>query len=146
MRNVVRDYPDISREKVERVRDLMNAHARDCLVTGYESLIPTVTLPDPNDRHVLAAAIHAGASVIVTANLADFPADRLASYGINAQHPDDFIAHWLAHAPTTVCAAAKQQRTSLKNPRRSVEEYLESLARQGLPQTVATLRTFADGI
>ncbi len=42
MRNVVRDYPDITREKAERVRDLMNAHVRDCLVTGYEDLIPAL--------------------------------------------------------------------------------------------------------
>ena len=77
MRNVQNDYPDITRQKAERIRDLMNAHAHDCLVTGYEDLIEALVLPDPNDRHVLAAAIRAGADVIVTSNLADFPAGIL---------------------------------------------------------------------
>ncbi len=144
MRNVVRDYPDLTRAKAERVRDLMNAHVRDCLVTGYEELIPALTLPDPDDRHVLAAAIRAGAAVIVTANLADFPADVLAGYGIEAQHPDEFVAHMLDLAPAAVCGAAKKQRESLKNPPKTVDEYLESLERQGLPQTVAALRAFAE--
>src|SRR5438128_11085266 len=63
MRNVQKDYPDITRAKAERIRDLMNAHVLDCRVTGYEELIPTLTLPDPDDRHVLAAAIQAGADV-----------------------------------------------------------------------------------
>ncbi len=74
MRSVVEDHPDITRAQVERIRDLMNAHVRDCLVTGYESLIPSLTLPDPDDRHVLAAAIRCGADAIVTANLKHFPA------------------------------------------------------------------------
>ena len=68
---------EISRENAERVRGLMNRHVEDCLVTGYEDLIDGLTLPDPDDRHVLAAAIKAGADVIVTFNLRDFPAAEL---------------------------------------------------------------------
>ena len=60
----------------------MNEAVRDCLVTGYEDLIDSLTLPDPDDRHVLAAAIRAGASVIVTYNLKDFPAATLAQFDI----------------------------------------------------------------
>ena len=62
MRNVVKDHADIPREQVERIRDLMNVHVRDCLVSGYESLIGGLSLPDPDDRHVLAAAILCGAA------------------------------------------------------------------------------------
>ena len=58
--------------KLERTRDLMNAHVRDAIVTGFEELIPSLVLPDADDRHVLAAAIRAGAQVIVTYNLKDF--------------------------------------------------------------------------
>jgi len=83
MRNVQRDYPDITRAQVERTRDLMNAHVRDCLVTGYEDLIKAISLPDPGHRHVVAAAIRAGADVIVTSNLNDFPKETLAKYGID---------------------------------------------------------------
>ena len=84
-RNVLRDRPDLKREQLQRTRDLMNSHARDCLVTGYERLINAVTLPDPDDRHVLAAAIRAGADIIVTFNLNDFPEKYLMPYGIEAQ-------------------------------------------------------------
>jgi len=64
----------------------MNAHARDCLVTGFEHLIPSIELPAPDDRHV-GAAIHSGASLIVTFNLKDFPADTLkCSHAITCAH------------------------------------------------------------
>jgi predicted nucleic acid-binding protein len=146
MRNVQKDYSDITREQVERIRDLMNTHVRDCLVTGYEALIPSLTLPDPDDRHVLAAAIRAGARVIVTANLSDFPVDLLEKYGIEAQHPDEFVMRVLDSAADIVCSAARQQRESLKRPPKTVDEYLESLERQGLPRTVASLRPFSEFI
>jgi predicted nucleic acid-binding protein len=73
IRNLLEDRPDLTRERLERTRDKMNSNIRDCLVTGYEPLIDGLTLPDPNDRHVLAAAIRASADVIVTFNLKDFP-------------------------------------------------------------------------
>lgn len=144
MRNAVRDYPGFSREKAEAVRDKMNEHVLDSLVTGYEPLIPSLTLPDPNDRHVLAAAIRCGAEVIVTFNLKDFPNDALRPHGVKAQHPDEFITHQIALSPSLVCQAAKQQRASLKNPPMSVWEYLASLGRQGLPQTVLSLGEYAE--
>lgn len=144
MRNVVKDHPDITRAQAEHIRDLMNANVRDCLVTGYESLIPSLTLPDPDDRHVLAAAIRCGADVIVTANLKHFPADKLKPYGIEAQHPDEFLTHQLDLAPNIVCAAAKTHRASLKKPPMTADEFLSALERQGLPQTVSELRRFAD--
>ncbi|MFT3861144.1 hypothetical protein [Micropruina sp.] len=70
----------------------MNDAIRDVAVTGYEPLIDKLELPDPDDRHVVAAAIHAGAQVIVTRNLRDFPSDALGPWGIEAQHPDAFLA------------------------------------------------------
>ena len=143
MRGVLEKYPDRTRADVEKVRDKMNAHVRDCLVTNYEDLIPTLQLPDPDDRHVLAAAIRAGASVIVTNNLNDFPSQTLAKFGIETQHPDQFIAHLLDLAPSEVCTAAKRQRESLKNPPKTVAEYLATLEAAGLPQTVAGLKQFA---
>jgi hypothetical protein len=143
MRSVVRDYPDISREKVERVRDLMNGAVPDCLVTGYEDLIDSLTLPDPDDRHVLAAAIRSGADTIVTFNLSDFPRDTLDRFDIEAQHPDDLLGFLLDLAPGTVCAAVKAQRESLRNPPKTAEEMLDTLEAQGLTQAVARLRQFA---
>jgi predicted nucleic acid-binding protein len=68
-----RNRPDIPAEKIQRLRELMNKAVRDCLVSGYEPLVEGLKLPDPDDRNVLAAAIKAGAQVIVTRNLKDFP-------------------------------------------------------------------------
>jgi hypothetical protein len=143
MRNVLKDHPDMVRAQAERIRDLMNANVRDCLVTGYEDLIPALQLPDPNDRHVLAAAICGRADVIVTFNLKDFPTATLAPLGIEAQHPDDFISHLLDVDSGAVCLAVKRQRESLKNPPKSIEDLLATLEQCGLPQAVARLRGFA---
>jgi hypothetical protein len=71
----------------------MDRAVPDCLVTGYEPLIEGLTLPDPNDRHILAAAIRCGAQIIVTLNLKDFPADVLDPYGVEAMHPDEFLEY-----------------------------------------------------
>jgi hypothetical protein len=144
IRNVLSDRPDLPRPQLERTRDLMNAHVRDCLVTGYEDLIEAVTLPDPDDRHILAAAIRGRADVIVTLNLSDFPAGILHSYGIEAQHPDQFVTHLLDLAPTAVYRAVKRQREALKNPPLSAEDLLKTLEKQQLVQTVAHLRTAID--
>ena len=71
--SLLRKRPDLSREKLERTRTLMDQHVPDAIVTGYDALIPGLTLPDLNDRHVLAAAICGRADVIVTINSRDFP-------------------------------------------------------------------------
>lgn len=144
IRSVLKDRPDLKPEQLQRTRELMNCHIRDCLVTGFESLIPSLTLPDPEDRHVLAGAIRGGADLIVTFNLKDFPPDVLKPYGIEAQHPDDFLARQFDLAPNVVCVAAKRHRGSLKHPPKTVAEYLQTLEGQGLAQTVSGLRQFAE--
>lgn len=111
-------------------------------MTGYEALIPSLILPDPDDRHVLAAAIRCNASVIVTFNLKDFPEQALAPYGIESQHPDEFILHLIDHYPAEVCQAAKKHRSTLKNPPSTPDEYLERLLRLGLTRSVTELREF----
>lgn len=87
IRSVLENRLDLTREQLERTRQLMNAHVRDCLVTNYEDLIPVLTLPDPDDRHVLAAAIRSSADVIVTFNLGDFPPETLKKWGIEGATP-----------------------------------------------------------
>lgn len=139
-RNVLASRPDLTAAQLDRTRQLMNTHVRDSLVTGFEYLIPSVTLPDPDDRHVAAAAIHSGASLIVTFNLKDFPADALKPYNLAAQHPDDFIVDLLDLHPAAVLEAAASHRRSLKNPPKTADEYLDTLLAQGLTQSVAVMR------
>jgi predicted nucleic acid-binding protein len=143
-RNVLKDKPHLSAERLTRTRNLMNEAVRDCLVTGHEDLIASLSLPDPDDRHVLAASIRAGATVIVTYNLADFPAAILARFDVEAQHPDDFLGSLLDQEPGMVCAAVKRQRESLRNPPKTALEHLATLESQGLTQSVSRLREFID--
>jgi predicted nucleic acid-binding protein len=146
MRNLLSNRSDLRRDQLERTRNLMNTHARDALVTGYEPLIESLTLPDPNDRHVFAAAIHGHAEVIVTLNLEDFPASSLDQHGVEAQHPDQFISKLIESAPDETISAARAHRRSLKNPPKNADEYLNTLESVGLAVTVGRLRSVADQI
>jgi hypothetical protein len=125
-------------------RDKMNLHIRDSLVEGYQSLIPSLALPDQDDRHVLAAAICARADVIVTFNLSDFPKEFLEVYGIEAQHPDEFISHLMDLSPPLVYQAIQEIQTRLKNPPRTFEELLTTYENLGLIKSVAALKFYQD--
>ena len=138
--------PDLTRDRLLRVRTLMEAHVGDALVEGYEHLIEQLTLPDPDDRHVLAAAIHGGATVIVTANLRDFPSAVLTSRRVAAQHPDAFLLDRFESNPEDVLEALRTLRLDLKKPPRTVAELLALMQRQNLAATAAALRPFADAL
>lgn len=140
IRNVLENRSDLTRERLERTRDLMNEHILDSLVTDYQDLIPTIALPDADDRHVVAAAIRGGADVIVTFNLKDFPDFALSPFNLEAQHPDVFVQHLLDLDESLVCATLHQQRLDLKKPPKPAEEMLSTLEEQGLRQFVARLR------
>ena len=144
VRSVLKDNPELSPERLARTRSLMNDAIPDCLVTGYEDLIESLILPDPDDCHVLAAAIRSAAEVIVTFNLKDFPKSTLARYNLEAMHPDDFLASLLDAAPGPVCAAVKRQREGLRKPPKTAEELLATLEGQGLTQSVSRLRQFVE--
>ncbi len=75
-------------------------------MVGYEALIPSLKLPDPDNRHVLAAIV-AGVDVFVTCNLKDFPAEVLDRYEIEAQHPDEFLRHLIDLAPVALVDAVQ---------------------------------------
>jgi predicted nucleic acid-binding protein len=138
---VLKQRPDLTKAQLDRTRELMNKAVPDCLVTSYESLIDDLSLPDPGDRHVLAAAIRCQAGVIVTYNLRHFPEQTLATYGIEVQHPDEFVSHLFDLDPGAVCAAVRDQRESLKNPPLSVDELINELLARELAETVALLKT-----
>lgn len=140
-------YPnrnDLDRKFLERTRDRMNMSVRDCLVENFQYLIPALTLPDSNDRHILAAAIHSGSSVIVTYNLKDFPKKILNQHGIEAQHPDEFLINLIDLSSDIVCMAVNHHRLSLKNPPKTIDEYLFTLGKQSLNNFVNKLREFSN--
>jgi predicted nucleic acid-binding protein len=139
---ILKKRRDLTRAQLERTRDLMNAHVRDAVVTDFEQLINVLDLPDPGDRHVLAAAIRGRADLLVTLNLKDFPADKLDRWGIEAQHPDQFLTHQFHLSQPVFLQAVKTVRLRLKNPPKSVEDYLDTLRAQGLLATVRAIQPF----
>jgi predicted nucleic acid-binding protein len=143
---LLRNEPHRDRATLERLRNLMDGKTRDSLVTGYEDLIPSLQLPDPDDRHVLAAAIIGRCDVIVTKNLKHFPDNILKKYEIDKLHPDEFLLNQLNLYPVRFCAELRKIRARLRKPPYTVEEYLETLTRQELGTTVADLRRFMEDI
>lgn len=141
-RNLLLNRPDLTIGQLDRTSALMDRAIPDGLVTGYEYLIPGLTLPDPDDRHVLAAAIRCNASVIVTFNEKDFPVDALAPFGIDCQHPDEFVDNLFDLDQAAVIEAARQQRQMLKKPSITAEQYLETMLRQGLVQSSKALSNY----
>ncbi|HEX6615832.1 MAG TPA: PIN domain-containing protein [Gemmatimonadales bacterium] len=138
--NIRRNRPDLDPERLERTRVRMIRAVPDCLVTGYEGLVPGLKLPDESDRHVLAAAIRAGAQVIVTFNLKHFPEGVLAEYNMEAKHPDDFVVETIDLAPAAVIRIVTEQAAALKCPPISISQLLDTLREQRLAQSVARLR------
>ncbi|MCI1036256.1 PIN domain-containing protein [Pseudomonas putida] len=141
-RNLLLNRPDLTPEHVDRTSSLMDAAVPDALVTDYDSLVEGLDLPDEDDPHVLAAAIKCNASVIVTFNLKDFPKAVLGVFDIEPLHPDDFIADLWDLDKAAVLEAAQRQRISLKDPPHSVQQYLDRLLQQKLPETVKLLSEF----
>lgn len=112
---------------------MMERALPDALVTGFENRLPSLSLPDPDDRHVLAAALHAGCDLIVTLNLRHFPPAALADHGIRAVHPDELLCTLLETQAYRTRAAVEALRSSLHRPPYTFEELLVRLRAVGLP-------------
>ena len=144
MRNLAARNPQIPPTRIARMRALMEAHVRDGMVTGYEPRMAKLVLPDPDDRHVLAAAIHGGAGVIVTSNLKDFPAAALAPFKITAMTADSFVLQLIAADVDKVVTALASDRADLVNPPVDADADLQALERGGFAATAAAPRPMAD--
>ncbi len=144
MEALIRNEPHRDRTTLEHTRDRMDQATRDSLVTGYETLVPTLDLPDPDDRHVLAAAIVGRCDVIVTCNLRDFPEHAVSPYGLEVLHPDDFLTNHLDLTPGPFCNAVRKIRGRLVAPPLSLQDYLSILAALGLVTTVAELARYSE--
>ena len=144
IRNLLANRPDLTRAQLEHTRALMDRAVPDALVQGYEPRIPSLALPDADDRHVLAAAVEAGAEVIVTSNLADFPRAALEPHGVRAVAPDEFVAGLFDADVDAVATAVRNQRRLLKNPPVTAAVFLDTLQRLGLSRTVERLKGVVD--
>jgi hypothetical protein len=136
----LRRNPDLDPARLERLGHLINHAVPDCLVWGYEPLVSGLKLPDPDDRHVLAAAIMAGAQAIVTANVRHFPADHLSGFGIEARTPDDFVLDQIGIDDRVVFACVQDIANCRAAPH-TAQDILAELENAGLVASVAALRT-----
>lgn len=140
IRNVALDRPDLNPEKLQAVAQLMDSSVEGALIQGFEAGIETLTLPDPDDRHVLAAAIHAKAQVIVTNNLKDFPREVLAPFGIQAQNADDFVLGLLETNQAVVVQVLRTIQARLRKPSVPMMDYLATLERVGLNKSLEIIK------
>lgn len=145
-RNVLADNPQVSAAQRDRTRRLMNQAVPKCIVSDYEALIPTLSLPDADDRHVLAAALQAKARLIVTFNLSDFPEAVLRTHGVRAVHPDPFLDGLFDDASEPFLQAVRTHRASLHSPPKNPGEYLQTLRTNGLKELARRLEESLDRI
>ena len=137
---------DIERCRLESLKSLMDEKFPDALISGYEGLIESITLPDQNDRHVLAAAIVSNVDAIVTFNTKDFPKECVARYELEIVDTDDFVVGQFELCLSAALSAAKNCRANLKRPPKTADEYIETLAKHQLPQTASELRKYREFI
>lgn len=142
LENLIADRTDIDPAKLRKVAEMMRNAVPDCMITNYEKLEVGLALPDPNDHHVLAAAIRCKAQAIITSNLKDFPADVLQEFDIEAIHPDVFLINQFDLSDARVLDAVKNIRTRMINPPCTAIEYLERLAVNGLTAFSQKLNEF----
>ena len=131
--NLLERKPHLERS-VRSQRLAMREHFAEALVTGYEPLIATLELPDADDRHVLAAAIRCGAQYVVTDNLADFPADVLARFNIEAVDADGFLSRTFDLYPSEALGVLRTLRKAYSNPPFTPSEFVCDLTTKGLPR------------
>ena len=142
--NALKDRSDLNSKQLERARETMDWNFPDALVVGFKPLIDGLSLPDPDDRYVLAAAIRGRADVIVTQNLGDFPQGQIDPYEIEAQHPDDFAMSLFDLYPGAVLCAVRDHRAALKRQPRSPKEHLAAYERMGMPNFSSALQDYSD--
>jgi len=131
--------PEIG-QQLTRTKKLMDLHIPEGRVTGYSAYTAKITLPDPNDRHVLAAAVKCGAKLLLTENVKDFPESALTPFSLKACTTDSFLRELAETRPADLLDAVAEILNRLKNPPVTLEEYTARLTKIGLPNTSKMVR------
>lgn len=139
-RAILRIHPGVSPERIAKRFDDMNTAFDEASVKGWESLVPTIELPDPDDRHVVAAAILGGAQLIITDNMKDFPAAALEQFGIEAITADDFLLDQLDLNRRIVMNVLEEQASRTSNPLLESQDLIARLERAGVPRFADEVR------
>lgn len=142
VRHLLKNNESVTERGIQNTVGHMNAIRPDPLVSNYEKYIGDITIPDVDDRHVVAAAIACGAQKIVTWNLGDFPNKILKIFGVHAESPDKFIADLISESPDAVIHVFRQMRERFKAPPMNVETFMARLNKDNLKQTAKSLERY----
>jgi predicted nucleic acid-binding protein len=143
-RNLLANRPDLSTGQLEWTIDRMNDSFPGANVTQYKSYISSITLPDKDDRHVVAAAIKEKADVIVTFNLNDFPQSVLTPLDVEVIHPDRFTMNVIDLDENTAVQGFRGMVKRLKNPPLSDDDVLSALKKAGIRKGANKLQKLLD--
>lgn len=144
IRNLLKNRDDLEKDQLIHTTETMNKVFPDAEVHDFEHLIQSIELPDPDDRHVLAAACICNADVIVTFNLKDFPEEHIQKYDIDARHPDQFITDLIHLNKEKAHTAFSQQVSRLNNPPKNTADVLEALEKNMLHHSAGLLKQIID--
>lgn len=111
----------------------MNEAFDDALVEGWEPLVAGIQLPDPDDAHVVAAALVGRADVIITENTKDVPDSILRPLGLETVRVDEFLLDQFDLSPAAACRIVAEQAAAMKRPEVDITQLLSLLARSGAP-------------
>jgi len=139
IRNLLANRPDLEKANLHRTQKLMDDAFPEAVVRNYSGLEERLSLPDPDDNHVLAVAIKSRSTKIITFNLKDFPSKKLTPHHVKAVHPDSFIVILIQSDEEKGKRAFLNQVANLKNPPMTENEVLNVL-KKSLPSTVSSLK------
>jgi predicted nucleic acid-binding protein len=139
IQNLLFNRPELKLHSLNAAKRAMNLAFPDADVKGFFIHIEKLQLPDINDRHILAAAIHAKVDFLVTFNIKDFPQRYLSSFSVRIIHPDDFILELIHLDKEAALKAFDNQVSNLKHPPMTKDEVLNSLRKCGLKKSVNLL-------
>jgi predicted nucleic acid-binding protein len=120
--------PDLDARRIDRTIKIIREEFPEALISGYEPLIPAMT-NDEGDRHVLAAAVRSGSTVLITWNTSDFPASACEPYGIEIQSPDEFLVELWDSDPDRLLGVLEEQAARLQRPPQTTDQLLATLKR-----------------
>jgi hypothetical protein len=140
--NIKEKVPESRHDRVDGLVAKMNEAFPEARVKGYESLIPSMA-NHPKDRHVLAAAVGAGADLIVTFNVKHFPPGACEPHDIDVQLPDEFLCYqWELRSPEYLTAILEEWAAALTNPPLTLEDLLEEYLATQAPKFCETVLRF----
>lgn len=139
-RNLLINRKDLNKKQLDSTIQAMNIAFPDSTVENFEELIPSLSLPDENDRHILACAIKCKADLITTFNLKDFPSKMVDKYDIQIQNPDELICNLIDLNEKIACKAFTKMVNRLKNPTKTKSEVIVTLINCGLTKSAKLLK------